>query len=135
VAKIRKELKDVKLPTVSVAIVERHFGSPVIDPAAETELGMILQQCGFMLVDEKSPSKPDVEITGEAFSTFGMRKGNLITCRSRVELKARKRAGEIIAVDRQTSVAVDIGEQIAAKSALQNATAELAERLLPKLVK
>jgi len=38
-------------------------------------------------------------------------------------------------VDRQTSGAVDLAEHVAAKSALQNGAAELAERLLPKLVK
>ena len=47
---------------------------------------------------------------------------------------AQKRTGEILAVDRQTSVAVDVAEQTAAKAALQNAAVELAERLLPKLV-
>ena len=41
----------------------------------------------------------------------------------------------ILAVDRQTSVAVDIVEQTAAKTALQEAAAELAERLAPRLVK
>jgi hypothetical protein len=135
IANIKKQLKDAKLPSVSVKITERHFGRPVIDPAAQTEFGLMLQQCGFKLVDEKSSDKEDIEITGEAFSTFGMRKGNLISCRARVEIKAQKRTGEIIAVDRQTTVAVDIGEQIAAKTALQNAAAELAERLLPKLAR
>jgi len=52
-----------------------------------------------------------------------------------VEVKAHKRTGEILAVDRQTSVAVDLAEQTSAKTALQNAAMELAERLLPKLVK
>jgi hypothetical protein len=135
VEKIKKALKTGKLPTVSVKIAERHFGAPVIDPAAETELGLILQEVGFKLVDDKSPQRADIEITGEAFSAFGMRKGNLISCKARVELKAQRRTGEIIAVDRQTSVAVDITEQTAAKTALQNAMAELAERVLPKLVK
>src|SRR5262249_5603074 len=105
VTKIKKALKDSKLPTVSVKIAEHHFGGPVIDPAAQTEMGLLLQQCGFTLVDDKSAEKPEVEITGEAFSTFGMRKGNLISCRARVELKVQKRTGEILAVDRQTSVA------------------------------
>lgn len=135
IARIKKQLRSTALPSVSVKIAERHFGGPVIDPAAETELGLLLQQCGFKLIDDKSPDKPDVEITGEALSTYGMRKGNLISCRARLELKARKRTGEIIAVERQTSVAVDLGEQVAAKSALQNAAAELAERLLPKLAR
>jgi hypothetical protein len=43
--------------------------------------------------------------------------------------------GSLVTVDRQTSVAVDITEQTAAKTALQNAAMELAERLLPKLAK
>jgi hypothetical protein len=135
VAKIKKSLAGSNLPSVSIKIGERHFGQPVIDPAAETELGLILKEVGFNLVDDKSPEKADVEITGDAFSAFGMRKGNLISCKARVEVKVRKRTGEILAVDRQTSVAVDVTEQTAAKNALQLAAAELAERLGPKLVK
>jgi hypothetical protein len=87
------------------------------------------------LVDDKSKERPDVEITGDAISAFGMRKGNLIACRARVELKAQKRSGDILAVDRQTNVAVDIAEQTAAKIALQNAALDLAERIVPKLTK
>ena len=44
-------------------------------------------------------------------------------------------SGEIIAIDRQTSVAVGLTERIAGKSALQSAAALIAERLLPKIVK
>jgi hypothetical protein len=136
VAKIKKALGDKKLPVVSVKITEQHFGQPVIDPAAQTELSLILQECGFTLVDDTSTNRATVEITGEAFSEFGMRKGNLQSCRARIEIKAREVAGgKIISVDRQTSVAVDIAEHIAAKTALQNGADELAERLLPKLVK
>ncbi len=135
IEKIIKSLKGEKRPAVSVKIAERHFGGPVIDPAAETELSLILQKAGFTVVDEKSEQKADIEITGEAFSAFGLRKGNLISCKSRVELKAHdKKTGKILAVDRQTSVAVDIAEQTAAKTALQNAAQEIAMRLFPKFV-
>ena len=75
IAKIKKELGGKKLPAVSVNITEQHFGQPVIDPAAQTELSLILQQCGFTVVDDNSTNRPDVEITGEAFSEFGMQKG------------------------------------------------------------
>jgi len=135
IARIKKALGQGKLPAVSVKIGEHYFGRPVIDPAAETEIGFILKECGFTLVDDKSPEKADIEITGDAFSAFGMRKGNLISCKARIELKAQSRTGEILAVDRQTSVAVDITEQTAAKTALQQAAAELAERIIPKLAK
>jgi hypothetical protein len=134
IAKIKKAIKADKLSSVAVKIPERHFGGPVVDPAAEMEFGNILQECGFKLVDEKSSAKADLEITGEAFSAFGLRKGNLISCKARVEVKVRKANGDVVAVDRQTSVAVDITEQTAAKTALQNAALELAERLLVKLV-
>jgi TolB-like protein len=133
IGKIKKSLKSNKLPTVSVKISERHFGGPVIDPAAETELGLMLQQCGFKLVDDKSPEKADMEITGDAFSAFALRKGNLTSCKARVELKVQKRNGDVVMLERQTSVAVDIAEQTAAKTALQNAAADLAERILPRL--
>jgi hypothetical protein len=135
IEKIKKSLKTHQLPSVSVKIAEQHHGPRIIDPAAETELGLLLKECGFRLLDEKSADKPDIEITGEAFSAFGLRKGNLISCKARVELKARKSNGDIVAVDRQTSVAVDITEPTAAKTALQTAAAEIAERLLPKLAK
>lgn len=136
VAKIKKALGDKKLPVVSVKITEQHFGQHVIDPAAQTELSLILQQCGFTLADDNSTNRPAIEIIGEAFSEFGMRKGNLQSCRARIEIKAREVAtGKIISVDRQTSVAVDLAEHIAAKTALQNGAGELAERLIPKLIK
>lgn len=135
VAKIKKSLKADELPSVSVKIGERHFGHPAIDPAAETELCLILTECGFKLVDDKSPDKADIELTGDAFSAYGLRKGNLVSCKARLELKARKRTGEILCVDRQMSVGVDIAEQTAAKIALENAATDLAERVLPKLAK
>jgi hypothetical protein len=95
----------------------------------------MLQQCGFTVVDGLSTNKPAIEITGEALSEFGMRKGNLVSCRARIEIKAREVAsGKILLLDRQTSVAVDLAEHIAAKTALQNGADELAERVLPKLV-
>lgn len=136
VAKIKKELGDKKRPVVSVKITEQHFGQHVIDPAAQTEISLILQQCGFTLADDNSTNRASIEITGEAFSELGMQKGNLKSCHARIEIKVREVAsGNIISVDRQTSVAVDLAEHIAAKTALQNGAGELAERVIPKLTK
>lgn len=134
-AALKKALPAGKRPTVLVRIPEVHFGTPAVDPAAETEIGLILRECGFTLVDDKSKTRPDFEILGEAFSERGPRRGNLQTCKARVELKIRNVATGTLIVDRQTSVMVDISEHIAAKTALQNAGAELAERIAPKLLK
>jgi hypothetical protein len=136
VEKIKKALDGKKLPAVSVKIAEQHFGQHVIDPAAQTEMSLMLQQCGFTVVDDKSPQKAEVEITGEALSEFGLRKGNLQCCRARIEIKVHEvSSGQVISVDRQTSVAVDLSEHIAAKTALQNGAEALAGRLFPKLGK
>jgi hypothetical protein len=136
VEKIFRSLNEGARPGVSVRVSERHFGAPVRDPAVETELSLILQQAGFTVLDDKSKDKPDIEIAGEAFSAFALRKGNLVSCKARVELKIHERkTGKILAIDRQTTVAVDITEQTAAKAALQNAALDLAERVLPKLLK
>jgi hypothetical protein len=136
VKQLAAKLKDARRPSVAVKIVERHFGSPVIDPAAETEFLWVLQQTGFTVLDDKSQQKPDIEITGEAFSAYGLRRGNLISCRARVEVKAHEKGtGKLLVADRQTSVGVDITEQTSAKTALQNAAFELAERLAPQLAK
>jgi hypothetical protein len=133
--RINAALGEKKRGTVSVRIPEQHFGRPVIDPAAETELGLILKECGFTVVDEKSKAKPDYTIEGEAFSERSLQRGNLIACKARLEVKVRRTAdGEIVAVDRQVGRAVDLAEHIAAKSALQEAARTIAERVVTKAV-
>lgn len=119
---------------VSVTIPEQHFGARVIDPAAQTELLSLLQKAGWEVLDNKSTKKADIEITGEAFSAFALRKGNLNACKARIELTARNRKdGKILFTGSQTSVASDITEQTAAKTALENAALEIAERLFTAL--
>ncbi len=136
VAKLKEALKGKQLPVMHVKIAEQHYGGQIIDPAAETEFGLLLRETGFTLADAQSTAKVEVELTGEAFSEFGLRKGNLYSCKARVEIKAVEKAtGKILWTDRQTSVGVDIAERTAAKTALQNAAAQLAERVLPKLGK
>lgn len=130
-----RRLKPGERPTVSVTIPERHLGVPTTDPAVETELLHILQQAGFTVLDARATGSPQLSVTGEAFSAFGLRKGNLVACRARVEVRLHDTAsGTLRLVDRQTSVALDLSEPIAAKAALQEAALTLAERLLPQLV-
>jgi len=155
IKEIYDKIKDKKLPQVLVVIFERHLGRPTIDPAAETEFTYILKKCGFTVVTRKKlglsdwareyfeeskteipPAiKADVIVLGEAFSEFGMRKGNLVSSKARVEIQVIDRlSGKILAIDRQTNVAIDLSEQIAAKTAIQEATADIASRLIPNMV-
>ena len=119
------------LPTLSIHITEEHIGRQIIDPAAETELQRYALGSGFTVVEPGMNA--DIRLVGEAFSEFALRKGNLISVKARVEVKALDRENNVVAVDRQTRVAVDLSEHIAAKTALQEAGADIAERMLVKL--
>jgi len=136
-AALAKTLGEGKRPSVWIEVEERHIGQATIDPAAETELAMICKELGFEVIDHKAGNRnaADVALIGEGFSQFASRHGNLISVKARLELKAIDRAtGKVLAVDRQVSVAVDLAEQIAGKTALQNAAASIANRLLPKIL-
>ena len=137
IAALKERLGAKKRPTVMVSVSERHVGQATLDPAAETELILFLTECGFEVLSSDGPvrPKPDVIIKGEGFSEFAGRTGDLISVKARLEVKAIDAlTGRVLAIDRQTAVVVDLTEQIAGKAALQDAAADIAERMLPKLV-
>ncbi len=123
-------------PVISIQIYEMSMDRKVMNPAAQTELKFIMQGVGFQLVDPVNSVKlPDVQIRGKAFSEFGLRRGNLVSSKGRVEVEVIERqTGKILVVDRAVVVAVDLSPEIAGKKALQNATAQISERLVPALL-
>ena len=135
-ADLKKKLGGGKRPTVVIDVKERHVGQVTIDPAAETELALLCSEAGFQVLDrQEGKQKADVLITGDGFSEFAARHGNLVSVKARLEFKAIDRAtGRLLAIDRHVSIGVDLSEQLAGKNALQDAAAELAGRILPKLV-
>jgi hypothetical protein len=129
ITRLRKSLPPgVALPKVRVVVPEQHLSAPVPDPAAQTEIQRVLQSLGFTLVES---AQADFEVSGEAFSERGAQRGQFISCRARVEIKATKSGGqEQVWVDRQTTSALDTAEHIAGKSALQQAGLLVADRLV-----
>lgn len=137
IAALKKKITARKLPAVMVKIAERHIGTASIDPAAQTELMKLCKAVGFPIVDAENGvvGQADIVISGEGFSELASRRGNLVSVKSRVELKVvDRKTGKVLAADRQTALVVDLTEQIASKAALEQAAAILAERVLPKLV-
>ncbi len=136
IAALKESLGEAKRPTVLVSIAERHVGQTTIDPAAETEVALFCKETGFEVLDAAAGKKDaEIIIKGEGFSEFAMRRGNLVSVKARLEVKAIDLATDkVIAIDRQVAVEVDLTEQIAGKKALQKAAAMIAERMLPKLV-
>jgi TolB-like protein len=135
-ATLKKEVGEGKRPSVMIKVAERHVGQSTIDPAAETEIALWCKELGFDVIDASlaSAREADILISGEGFSEFAARHGNLVSVKSRVEIKAvDRKSGETVAIDRDVTVAVNLSEQLAGKSALQDAAANIAERILPKL--
>lgn len=137
VTRLSALVKDKQLPSVSVHITEQSLNRNVLDPAAETEISYILQRLGFEIIDLAASNQvPDIEVTGEAFSEFGLRRGNLVSSKGRIEIKAIKREdGKVLLVDRETAVAIELSPEIAGKNALANSATKLMERLVPALIK
>lgn len=125
---LKRQLAGRTLPKIAVQIKEAHVGAmPArIDPAAETEVRLVLRQAGFTVIegDEKQLVAADVQyvIDGEAFSEFGAHIASLVNCVARVEVKmVDRKTGEVAFTDRETSRAVDLAENVAGKTALQKA--------------
>lgn len=156
IAQLQKQLNGVKLPVFAVVIGERHMSRPIPDPAAETEVAYILKSLGATLISvkddavndwvrdflkeagkevPKSLQPADIAIIGEAFSEYAATTEKLVSCKARLEIKAvDTRTGSILAIGRATATAVDLAENIAAKSALQKGAAEISVKLIPEAV-
>lgn len=137
-AALRKAIGKGQRPSVWIDVSERHVGQTTIDPAAATELAMLCRELGFEVIDRDQGDRnsADVLLIGEGFSQFASRHGNLTSVKARLELKAvDRKKNRVLAIDREVTVAVDLAEQIAGKTALQEAAGEIAERLLPKIVR
>lgn len=133
IASLRKKLGKGRRPSVWIDVKERHIGQSTIDPAAETELAIFCNELGFEVIDSHTgaPKDADLLITGEGLSEFAARHGNLVSVRGRLEVKVVDReTNKLLAIHRHTSIGVDLSEQIAGKTALQEAAALSAERLL-----
>ena len=64
------------------------------------------------------------------------RLGDIASVKCRVEIQvSHQENGSVVTSDHETTIGIDLAEQIAAKSGLQEAARNLIERILPKLAK
>lgn len=145
IGKLKPKLAGLKLPTVSIEIAEKNIGSDgnrgnaersSMQSTAQNEMGYILKELGFDVVDIAESNKhADIEVSGEAFSEFALRKGNLVSAKGRVEIKAlRKSDGKVLEVDRQSGVAVDLALESAGKAAIAKSAEDLTGRLVETIL-
>jgi TolB-like protein len=137
-AALRRALKKGPRPTVFVQVSERHVGAIRFDPAAQTELMRLCKATDFPVLDPETGlrARADVLLLGEALCETAARHGNLVSVKARVELRAvERKTDRVLWADSQTSLVVDLTEQVAGKAALEQAAAVLAGRVLPRLIK
>lgn len=134
---LKARLQKKALPKVAVTIPEQHITSaaPARDPAVETEIRKLLLECGFTVIDAPESEWPhagvEVGITGAAFTERAGQIGSLITCTDRVEIKLTNLPqGTLRLSDRDNGRAVDLAENLAAKTALQKSGRALGIRIL-----
>ena len=120
---------------MTISVAEVHLSETVPDPAAETELMYLYKQAGGQVLDKTSGdhTKAVYQVVGEGFSEFSTRIKNFVSVKARLEVKVIDQSGQIIAVDRQSTVKVDLNEMLAGKAALQEAAAMIAERIIPEM--
>lgn len=127
-------------PVVMIQVNERQIDAapPANDPPADTKLRSMFLTCGFTIADpgETTAAKAKVEllVKGEAFSEFAARVQDLYSCSGRAELNlVRVTDGHVLATTQSVARAADLSENLAAKSAVQNAASEGGLTLLKKL--
>lgn len=134
IAALKQQLKSIDKPSLVININEHHINRNTTDPAAETEMMYYSIASGFSVFDKTSAksAKADIQISGEGFTEFAMQRRGLVGVKARLEVKAIDQVtGKVIAVDRQTTIEIDLSEIIASKKALARASAHIAERILP----
>jgi len=155
IAALIQKLKDKKLPKISFAINETYGGETASDAACKTELLYVLKAAGFEVYEsepraarhwaksffeDKKSTLPetvrgDVVIIGKAVAEFAARRGELVSSKGRVELRAVSReSGRVLAAARTTKTAVELSVGSAGRKALQEATADVAPDFLFRLV-
>lgn len=127
-----------KLPKIAVQISEHHKAAvalPQTDPAAETAVRKILNDAGFTLFEGNDQALAAAGVTlvisGQGFSEFAARIGDLTSCNAHVEIKVKNlTTNEVVFTDQITTRAADLGENTAAKVALKKAGDTLALHIL-----
>lgn len=135
-----RDMKDLltgrELPTVSVRVGERSMSSDIPAPSASTTIQSVLLELGASTIDPlNATSRAEIEFTGEAFSEFGLRKGNLVSSKGRIELRAvESSTGKVLAASSESAVAVDLGAEFSGKKAVEAATRQAMRKVLPVLI-
>ncbi len=151
---LKAKLAKLQRPVVAVVITEHHVAQldAHLDPAAETEIKLLLTQAGITVKDvaankltdwlkdtdkikggqwPQELSNVDLIVSGDGVSETGAHIGGLISCTARVEINLiQRKDGHILLADKEVTRGVDLSDTIAAKKALEKAGNALGLKIL-----
>lgn len=130
-AALQKKLGDRLRPSVTIrATVANDTSSPAV-----VEVARLAKAAGFEVLDLAAGPPAAVEFELSVTAEPAAPIGKLVPAKARVEAKVVERStGKVLVADRQTALKVDLTPTLAAKAAVEEAAAVLAERALEKLV-
>jgi hypothetical protein len=146
-AELRKLARPLSGKVLVVAVEENHVGRPLRDPAAQMAIMQRIGSLGLSVIVPKDPvggwkesllqtgrygdKKVDYLLEGEGSSAFAAQLQGLTSCRARVELRLIPVPGRTIAAsDRGVAAGVDLVEDLAAKTALEEAGVQACDALI-----
>ncbi len=145
--KIRAAAKSLVGKVILVDVSETHVNRPLRDPAAQMTIANRLKAVGVEVVMPESPvkdwkktlletgkysdTKVDFLLEGEGVSAYAAEMQGMISCRARVELRLIPVPGRAVSVnDKGVGARVDLVEDLAAKSALEDAGANALDAVI-----
>jgi len=132
-SEIREKIKDMKRPVLYIGIKEKDLYKNNLDSTAAAVLSGICKDLNFTITD--NIEKAQIVIKGTAYSELATQHNNLVSVVGGLEVKVTDKEKNIIASLKKVALQVGLAESTTGKKAIEEATNEVAKRILPAICK